>query len=75
MRIVTIRLQPSPACPFRGDAFRMGQVFTILMENAVRYGRDGGHLDYAALRQGHYIEFAMTGPACRPSFTGNVQTF
>lgn len=35
----TIRLHHSQACPFKGDTFRMGQVFTILMENALRYGR------------------------------------
>ncbi len=34
----TIRLHHSQACPFKGDTFRMGQVFTILMENALRYG-------------------------------------
>jgi hypothetical protein len=55
--------------PFKGDAFRMGQVVTILMENALRYGRDGGHLDVALhYASGHYIlELPMTGRAYRPS--------
>lgn len=65
----TIRLHHSQACPFKGDTFRMGQVFTILMENALRYGRDGGHLDVTLhYASGQYcLEFRDDGPGYPPS--------
>jgi signal transduction histidine kinase len=65
----TITLHHSQACPFKGDAFRMGQVVTILMENALRYGRDGGHLDVTLhYASGQYIlEFRDDGPGVSPS--------
>jgi hypothetical protein len=48
----------------------MGQVVTILMENALRYGRDGGHLEVALhYASGHYIlEFTDDGPGVSPQF-------
>lgn len=48
----------------------MGQVFTILMENALRYGRDGGHLDvtlYYACGQ-YSLEFRDNGPGVSSQF-------
>ena len=67
---VTIAIQPSPACPFRGDAFRMGQVFTIVMENAVRYGRKGGHLSIKLRREegAYLIDFVDDGPGVARHF-------
>lgn len=67
---VTIAIQPSPSCPFRGDAFRMGQVFSVLMENAVRYGRRGDiwQLRCAAARALTLLILSMTGPAWRGIF-------
>ena len=67
---VTIAIQPSPSCPFRGDAFRMGQVFSVLMENAVRYGRRGGHLAITLRRgEGAYtIDFVDDGPGVARHF-------
>ncbi len=66
----TITLRNPRACPFRGDAFRMGQVFTILMENSLRYGREGGHLEVALhYAQGQYtLEFADDGPGVSKHF-------
>lgn len=74
----TIRLHHSQACPFKGDTFRMGQVITILMENALRYGRDGGHLDVTLhYASGQYcLEFRDDGPGVvLPVPAGNVQPF
>lgn len=67
---VTLTLRNPRPCPFSGDAFRMGQVFTILMENAIRYGREGGHLDMTLhYAKGHYLlEFADDGPGVQPPF-------
>ncbi|EWF85952.1 hypothetical protein L373_03871 [Klebsiella michiganensis] len=67
---VTIAIQPSPSCPFRGDAFRMGQVFTIVMENAVRYGRKGGHLAVKLRREegAYLIDFIDDGPGVARHF-------
>ncbi|GKI95179.1 hypothetical protein NUKP18_48670 [Klebsiella variicola] len=66
----TIRLHHSQACPFKGDTFRMGQVFTILMENALRYGRDGGYLDVTLhYASGQYcLEFRDDGPGVSSQF-------
>ncbi|PLO79166.1 two-component sensor histidine kinase, partial [Klebsiella quasipneumoniae] len=66
----TIRLHHSQACPFKGDTFRMGQVFTILMENALRYGRDGGFLDVTLhYASGQYcLEFRDDGPGVSSRF-------
>lgn len=65
-----ITLRNPRTCPFRGDAFRLGQVVTILMENALRYGRDGGHLEVALhYASGHYtLEFTDDGPGVSPQF-------
>ena len=65
-----ITLRNPHTSPFRGDAFRMGQVVTILMENALRYGREGGHLEVALhYASGHYIlEFTDDGPGVSPQF-------
>ncbi|WIF64454.1 ATP-binding protein [Enterobacter cloacae] len=66
----TITLRNPRPCPFRGDAFRMGQVFTILMENSLRYGREGGHLEVTLhYTQGQYtLEFADDGPGVSKHF-------
>jgi hypothetical protein len=44
------------------------------MENALRYGRDGGHLEVALhYASGHYTSnFAMTARAYPPVPAGNV---
>lgn len=66
----TITVHNPRTCPFRGDAFRMGQVFTILMENSIRYGRNGGHLDVSLdYAGGHYIiVFGDDGPGVSTHF-------
>lgn len=48
----------------------MGQVFTILMENALRYGRDGGHLDVTLhyANGQYYLEFRDDGPGVSSQF-------
>ena len=67
---VTIAIQPSPSCPFRGDAFRMGQVFTIVMAHAARYGRKGGHLAVKLRREegAYLIDFIDDGPGVARHF-------
>lgn len=36
-----ITVQADTPCPYVGDAFRLGQTFTVLMENALRYASEG----------------------------------
>ncbi|MGG7447131.1 sensor histidine kinase [Kosakonia oryzendophytica] len=57
-------------CPYHGDAFRLGQVFTILMENALRYGQRGGHLSIHLSRQQqeYRIDFCDNGPGVDADF-------
>ncbi|BCQ36043.1 sensor histidine kinase [Erwinia rhapontici] len=56
--------------PFRGDPFRLGQVFTILMENALRYAGEGKVLDIDVQRQltGYLITFRDRGPGVEAEF-------
>lgn len=42
---ITITLHESEHIDCSIDSYRMGQVFLILMDNAIRYGEDGGLLD------------------------------
>lgn len=48
----------------------MGQVFTIVMENAVRYGRKGGHLSIKLRREegAYLIDFVDDGPGVARHF-------
>jgi hypothetical protein len=49
-----------------------GPGFTILMENAVRYGRRG-HLAVRCTAPGRlHLDFAMTARRVAPVFAGNV---
>ncbi|WP_321926786.1 ATP-binding protein [Burkholderia sp. BCC1998] len=54
--------------PVCADRNRLGQVFSILIENAVRYAYEGGALDiYAISRNGWLtIDFADRGPGVEP---------
>jgi len=65
-----IALTPETPCRYVGDPFRLGQVFTILMENALRYAQEGRRLDIAiAPRNGGYdITFRDKGPGVDDSF-------
>lgn len=60
---------PAPAV-FRGDPFRMGQVFTILLENAVRYAAEGKVLDIEIKPhlKGYLIAFTDRGPGVDAAF-------
>ncbi|MCZ3381594.1 ATP-binding protein [Kosakonia sp. SOY2] len=55
---------------FTGDAFRLGQVFIVLMENALRYGRRGGQLAIHLSQQGSAwrIDFEDDGPGVESDF-------
>jgi signal transduction histidine kinase len=46
-----IELQPHPAVICDVDPLRLGQVLTILMDNALRYAGDGHRLDITIARQ------------------------
>ncbi|MCL7708407.1 two-component sensor histidine kinase, partial [Enterobacter kobei] len=42
---ISVIIHAAPASPLYADPLRLGQVFTILMENTLRYGNPGGRLD------------------------------
>ncbi|UJD89846.1 two-component sensor histidine kinase [Rahnella aquatilis] len=55
---------------YQGDVFRLGQVFTILMENALRYAHEGGRLDITihSDNKGYHIAFRDRGPGVMADF-------
>ncbi|EPH6763860.1 sensor histidine kinase [Cronobacter dublinensis] len=59
----------SPA-PLWADSLRLGQVFTVLMENTLRYGKPGGRLDIRlhGTQAGYRIAFHDDGPGVDPGF-------
>ncbi len=67
---LTITVTASTPSMFIGDAFRLGQVFTVLMENALRYGRRDGHLSIVLQQQHNLyrIDFADDGPGVTADF-------
>lgn len=67
---LTITITASAPSMFIGDAFRLGQVFTVLMENALRYGRRDGHLSIVLQQQHNLyrIDFEDDGPGVTADF-------
>ena len=65
-----IILTPDAPCRYIGDPFRLGQVFTILMENALRYALEGRRLDITITPEtgGYEIAFQDVGPAVDDHF-------
>jgi PAS domain S-box-containing protein len=50
---------PDDALPIEGDALRLEQVFTNLLNNAARYGCRGGRVDVRAWREGGAVFAAV----------------
>jgi len=67
---LAITVTASAPSMFIGDAFRLGQVFTVLMENALRYGRRDGHLSIVLQQQHNLyrIDFEDDGPGVTADF-------
>ncbi|PKE28908.1 two-component sensor histidine kinase [Rahnella sp. AA] len=67
---VTINLSGSDPLLYDGDASRLGQVFTIIMENALRYAAEGKRLDIDLRQdaQGVEIQFRDYGRGVDASF-------
>lgn len=67
---VRITVADTPPSIVNGDALRLGQAFTIIMENALRYGRQGGHLNIGIRRCADVfsITFDDDGPGVDPAF-------
>ncbi|HEU5116560.1 MAG TPA: ATP-binding protein, partial [Isosphaeraceae bacterium] len=59
---IRINLQDGPA-PFQGDAVRMEQVLTNLLNNAIQYNRPGGQVTLITKLEGNHVivEVADTG--------------
>ncbi len=63
-RQATISVAASPAAPVSGDRDELTQVFANLVENAVKYGRDGGRIALSLTGE--------TGDDGRPGFRASV---
>ncbi|MFU2317063.1 sensor histidine kinase [Rahnella sp. PCH160] len=65
-----IAVTPDIPCPYVGDPFRLGQVLTILMENALRYAQEGHRLDISVSRTKTSVEitFEDHGPGVDADF-------
>lgn len=67
-----MRMHVDAAAParFSGDSFRLGQVFTILMENALRYAPEGEELNIKVQQHhmGYLITFQDRGPGVEADF-------
>ncbi|MEC5344269.1 ATP-binding protein [Brenneria populi] len=61
-------------CTYLGDAFRLGQVFTILMENALRYASEGKRLtvEVQPADSGYLIAFRDYGPGVDTKFLSGM---
>lgn len=61
-------------CTYEGDAFRLGQVFTVLMENALRYASEGKRLtvNIQSAGNGYHITFRDYGPGVNPDFLSGM---
>ncbi|EJJ0662615.1 sensor histidine kinase [Cronobacter sakazakii] len=67
---IRVIIHAAPASPLYADPLRLGQVFTVLMENTLRYGKPGGRLDIRlhATAEGYRIDFQDDGPGVSESF-------
>lgn len=67
---VTMSVEADSRLTCRADPFRLGQVFSVLIENALRYGKPQGHLQIIvrAVLGGCCIEFQDDGPGVSPEF-------
>ncbi|MDX5630511.1 MULTISPECIES: ATP-binding protein [unclassified Brenneria] len=67
---MAIRIVTDEPCMYLGDAFRLGQVFTVLMENALRYAGAGKQLTIAIRRgeSAYDITFQDNGPGVDADF-------
>ena len=65
-----MQVNVSAPAPYTGDPFRIGQVFTILMENAVRYAAEGKRLtiDVQSQRNDYLLTFTDRGPGVAADF-------
>ncbi|KIG18480.1 Phosphate regulon sensor protein PhoR (SphS) [Enhygromyxa salina] len=67
-RTVTLELDIDPDLRVRGDASALEQILVNLVENAVKYGPEGGLVELGAVRQGSSvrIEVRDRGPGIAP---------
>lgn len=60
---------PVPIPEMPGDAERLRQVFLNILDNAAKYGKDGGAIDVAVDRDGDYVNISIRdyGPGILPA--------
>jgi len=71
---MNISVEAAGDCRYVGDPFRLGQVFTILMENALRYASEGGELaiKVCPLPAGWQILFCDRGQGVEDAFLSQI---
>ncbi|QTF09721.1 two-component sensor histidine kinase [Brenneria izadpanahii] len=67
---MSINVIAAMPCAYVGDAFRLGQAFSVLMENALRYASEGKQLniEIQPAGKGYQIAFRDYGPGVDPEF-------
>jgi two-component system sensor histidine kinase CiaH len=67
-RSVTLGLDMEPTT-MRGDAERLRQLVVILVDNAIRYGSEGGHVWLSVRPAGHHARLSVAddGPGIAPA--------
>jgi len=71
---MNVTLTAPESCMVSADPFRLGQVFTILMENTLRYAHPGGGLSVVvnAGTDGYRIDFQDDGPGVPADFLSEM---
>ncbi|ATA25125.1 two-component sensor histidine kinase [Brenneria goodwinii] len=71
---MSIRVIADMPCTYVGDAFRLGQAFTVLMENALRYASEGKRLTIKVrpAGKGCQIAFRDYGPGVDAEFLSGM---
>lgn len=69
-----INFSQQDGCYCQADPYRLGQVFSILMENALRYASEGQRLDIKILREKNafQIDFRDFGPGVTAAFLPQI---
>lgn len=72
--IITCHISPEVTC--LADSYRIGQVFLILMDNALKYAAEGGTLDisYEVTDKNVILIFRDNGPAVKDEFIKDMFT-
>lgn len=70
-----LEVQIQPMLSFTGDEKALGQMCSILLDNALKYSPEGGHISFQLSRQGRTIRLAVTNTTAQPVDRGQLEHF